>query len=62
MMEVCKKTKNYSLNNFPTEVNFRRILFKFIFISNSKVRPTGNEILVTYPIPPTAYFIPPYQG
>lgn len=26
-----------------------------------QVRPT-NEILVSYPLPPAAYFIPPYQG
>ncbi|UJR34379.1 hypothetical protein I4U23_021787 [Adineta vaga] len=25
------------------------------------VRPPGNEILVSYPLPPAAYFIPPYQ-
>jgi hypothetical protein len=43
MMEVCKKTPNYTFNQFPTQV-----------------RPT-NEILVTYPLPPAAYFIPPYQ-
>ena len=44
-MEVCKKTPDYPLNPFPTEV-----------------RPSANEILVSYPLPPAAYFIPPYQG
>jgi len=41
--KFCKKTPNYTFNQFPTQV-----------------RP-ANEILVTYPIPPAAYFIPPYQ-
>jgi len=27
-----------------------------------QVRPPANEILVSYPLPPAAYFIPPYQG
>ncbi|CAF3876219.1 unnamed protein product [Rotaria sp. Silwood1] len=45
MMEVCKKPNNFTFNHFTTQIR----------------QPAANEILVSYPLPPAAYFIPPYQ-
>lgn len=73
MMEVCKKTPQpqYTFNpHFPPEVCFDENIPRNqigsnenLFLSCLKVRPSpANEILVSYPLPPAAYFIPPYQG